>query len=100
MHSRTAVGLAARAMHLPHPLDQARIVQRPFASRSIAPSVIAAGADAEQTAQAPHRVAFLLLLDEGRAFAFRAEVNAIAFFLKGRALPSVVRRPSSPGAAP
>jgi hypothetical protein len=67
-------------MHLSHTIDQSGIVQGTLAGRAIPPGVKPAGTDTEQTAQAPHRVAFLLLLDEGEAFAFRAEVNAIAFF--------------------
>src|SRR6185437_4414633 len=80
MDPRTAVSLPARPVHLTDTLNQPCILLRPLAGRPITPRVVAAGADAKQPAQASHRVVRLLLLDEGKAFAFRAEVNAIAFF--------------------
>src|SRR5699024_4019129 len=75
-----AVGLLTGPMHLAHAPKQASILLCPFARRAVAPRVVTAGTDTEQAAQAPHRVVSFLLLDEGEAFTFRAEVNAIAFF--------------------
>ena len=80
VHARAAIGFLTVAVHLADPGDQACIPLCAFAGRASAPGVVAAGADAEKAAKDSHRDGFLLLLDEGKAFAFRAEVNAIAFF--------------------
>src|SRR5699024_7818687 len=75
-----AVGLLTDPMHLAHAPKQAGILLCPFARRAVAPRVVTAGTDSEQAAQAPHRVASFLLLDEGEAFTLRPAVNASAFF--------------------
>jgi len=80
VHARAAVGLPTVAVHPTDPIHQACILLRAFAGWPITPGVVAAGADTEQAAKHSHRDGFLLPLDEGKAFAFRAEVNAIAFF--------------------
>src|SRR6185437_16098952 len=80
VHARATIGFPTVAVHPTDPIHQACILLRAFADRAIAPGVVAAGADTEQAAKHSHRDGFLLLLDEGKAFAFRAEVNAIAFF--------------------
>jgi hypothetical protein len=80
VHARAAIGLSTVAVHLANPVNQSFILLRALAGRAIAPGVVAAGADPEKAAKHSHRDGFLLPLDEGEAFAFRAEVNAIAFF--------------------
>jgi hypothetical protein len=44
------------------------------------PGVVAGQTHAVKTAQRPHRIRFLEVLDEGKDVLFRAEVNAMAFF--------------------
>lgn len=80
VHTRTAVGFPALPMHLANPRHQASVLLRTLTERTGTPGIETTGADTEQAAQPPHRIALLLGLDESEAFAFRSEVNAIAFF--------------------
>ena len=80
MHPGTAVGFPAVTVHLANLLKHTRILLRPLTDRTVAPRVEPARADAIHTAQASHGMEVLLVLDEGEDLAFRAEVNAIAFF--------------------
>lgn len=79
VHPRTAVGLPACRMHVADLLQKVAIGIAARTRRSIAPRVVAAGADAVKSTQLPHRDVFLGG-DEGEDIAFRSEVNAIAFF--------------------
>lgn len=80
MHSRAAIGFPTGIVDLTHTFDQTCIFVCAFTKRPVAPGVVTTGADTEQATQTPHRIVLLLLLNEGEAFTFRAEVNAIAFF--------------------
>ena len=61
-------------------LDKRGIFDGSPAGRSGRPGVVARGTDAQHPAHCPHRVGFLVVRDEGEDVAFRAEVNAMAFF--------------------
>jgi hypothetical protein len=75
-----SIGFSALPVHLANPRYQSHVFLSALTEWAGAPRVEAAGADPEQAAQPPHRVVLLLGLDEGEAFAFCSEVNAIAFF--------------------
>ena len=78
--SRTALGPAAVGVHRPDLVHETGVLHRALARRPRHLGVVASGADPEHSAHHSHRVRFLVVLDEGEDVAFRAEVNAMAFF--------------------
>ena len=80
VHAGTAISLAAVAMYLEDSLQQSRIFFGPQAGWPLAPSIVATGADAVDAAHTPHRIGFLVVVDESEDVVPRAEVKAIAFF--------------------
>src|SRR5690606_20085058 len=78
VNARAAVGAAAVVMDCADLVGKHGILNGTLACRAGYPSVEACRADPEHSAHRPHRVRFLVVLDEGEDVAFRAEVNAMA----------------------
>src|SRR5690606_19727189 len=78
--SRAAIGFAAVRVRRSDLVHEASVLNRTLARWPVHPGVVARGADPEHPAHRCHRVRFLVVLDEGEDVAFRAEVNAMAFF--------------------
>ena len=78
--ARTPIGLATVRMRGADLVHEAGVFHGTRARRPRGPGVVARGTDAQHPAHPPHRVRFLVVPDEGEDVAFRAEVNAMAFF--------------------
>jgi hypothetical protein len=74
------IGLAACCNGPCKSFDQNGIIDGVLACWAGVPRVVARGTDTQHRAHRPHRMCFLVVLDEGEDVAFRAEVNAMAFF--------------------
>jgi hypothetical protein len=61
-------------------LQQLRIVTRTLAWGSGPPRIVATGTHPLNLTQRPHGVVFFVAFDEREGFAFRSEVNSMAFF--------------------
>src|SRR5690606_7042925 len=77
---RTAIGFPAVGVRRSDLVHEAGVLNRALARWPVHPGVVARRTDPEHPAHRSHRVRFLVVFDEGEDVAFRAEVNAMAFF--------------------